>query len=340
MIKFIDEAKIYVQSGAGGNGCVSFRREKHVPRGGPDGGDGGDGGDVIVRASSDVGSLLDCRHRSHYRAQRGKHGGGSGKNGKNGEDTVIKVPVGTTVRRKRKGKPIADLCEPGWSVVAAKGGKGGHGNGRFATSTNQAPRTAYDGAEGENLEIFLELKLLADVGIAGFPNAGKSTLISKVSAAKPKVADYPFTTLSPNLGVVEWKDHKTFTVADIPGIVEGAHEGAGLGIRFLRHIERTKVIIHMIDLSPFTGRDPLEDYGKINSELCLYNAALADKPQIVALNKTDIPETSENTGRLTEFFTAKGISAVAISAVTGKNLDTLIDRVGTMLEEQTADAEQ
>ena len=342
MIKFIDEAKIFVESGAGGNGCVSFRREKHVPRGGPDGGNGGNGGNVIVRADSAVRSLLDCRYKRHYRGGRGGHGGGGSKNGKNGKDITISVPVGTTVRREKTGGIIADLSAPGREVAAAKGGRGGRGNGGFATSTNQAPRIAYDGAPGEKFEIFLELKLLADVGIAGFPNAGKSTLISKASAAKPKIADYPFTTLVPNLGVVPWGDHKTFTMADIPGIVPGAHKGSGLGARFLRHVERTRVIIHMIDMSPLTDRDPLEDYEAINSELRLYDPALADKPQIVALNKTDIPEAAESAEQLAEFFKSKGVRAVAISAVTGAGVRTLINGVGAMLEaleEEEADTQ-
>ena len=321
-----------MRSGAGGNGCVSFRREKHVPRGGPDGGDGGRGGDVTLRASAGVHSLLDCRYKRHYRAGRGGHGRGGGKNGKSGEDIVVRVPVGTVVRREKNGGQIADLAAAGQAARAAKGGKGGRGNGGRATPTNQAPRLASDGESGEKVEIFLELKLLADVGIAGFPNAGKSTLIAKASAAKPKIADYPFTTLVPNLGVVRWGDHKTFTMADIPGIIPGASGGAGLGLRFLRHVERTRVIIHMTDMSPFSGRNPLEDYEAINSELRLYDPALAGKPQIVALNKTDIPESAENTLRASEFFRDKNIKAVAISAMTGAGVQTLVNETGAMLE--------
>ncbi|MGI9559053.1 MAG: GTPase ObgE [Thermodesulfobacteriota bacterium] len=333
MVKFIDEAKIYVQSGAGGKGCMSFRREKHVPRGGPNGGNGGNGGDVVIKASPQVGSLLDCRYKRHYRGGRGTHGGGGDKHGGGGEEMVITVPVGTTVKNFETGEIMADLSAPGDSVTAAKGGRGGRGNASFKTSTNQAPRRADDGKPGEKAEIFLELKLLADVGITGFPNAGKSTLISKASAAKPKIADYPFTTLVPNLGVVKWGDYKTFIMADIPGIIEGAHKGAGLGMRFLRHVERTKLLIHMIDMSPFTKRDPFEDYEKINSELRLHNRELANKPQIVALNKTDIPEAGENTERLKKILAGKGIEAVAISAVTGENVRTLVNRAGMMLEE-------
>lgn len=332
MVKFIDEAKIYVQSGTGGNGCMSFRREKHVPRGGPNGGDGGDGGDVVVSASVQVSSLLDCRYQRHYRAGRGAHGEGSGKHGASGEDIVISVPVGTVVRNSETQKILADLLNDGDTVVAARGGRGGRGNARFASATNQAPRRADDGQPGEKIDIFLELKLLADVGITGFPNAGKSTLISKVSAAKPKIADYPFTTLVPNLGVVKWGDYKTFTMADIPGVIEGAHRGTGLGIRFLKHVERTKLLVHMIDMSPADEREPLEDYEKINSELRLYDEALAAKPQIVALNKIDIPEAREKAGEIAGIFAGKGIEAVAISAVTGEGTQTLVNKVGTMLE--------
>ncbi len=333
MLKFIDEAKIYVQSGAGGNGCMSFRREKHVPRGGPDGGDGGDGGDVIIFANPEVSSLLDCRYRRHYRARRGTHGKGARKHGANGESHVISVPVGTVIRNSETGETLADLGSPSDTVVAAKGGRGGRGNARFTTSTNQAPRRTEDGRPGEKIELFLELKLLADVGITGFPNAGKSTLISKASAARPRIADYEFTTLVPNLGVVRWGDYKTFTMADIPGLIEGAHTGSGLGIRFLRHIERTKLLIHLIDMSPFTGREPLEDYEKVNTELRSYDPRLAEKPQIVALNKTDIPEAEEKTRELAGHFAKIGIDTVEISAVTGANVKGLIQKAGVMLEE-------
>ncbi|WP_462137729.1 GTPase ObgE [Candidatus Mycalebacterium sp.] len=333
MVKFIDEAKIYIQSGAGGDGCMSFRREKHVPRGGPNGGDGGDGGDVMVSASGQVSSLLDCRYQRHYRAKRGAHGEGSGKHGATGDGLVISVPVGTVVRNSETQKILADLRNDGDSVVAARGGRGGRGNARFATSTNQAPRRADNGQPAESFDIFLELKLLADVGITGFPNAGKSTLISKVSAAKPKIADYPFTTLVPSLGVVKWGDYKTFTMADIPGIIEGAHKGTGLGIRFLKHVERTKLLVHMIDMSPVEEREPLEDYEKINSELRLYDAALAAKPQIVALNKIDIPQAREKVEQIAGVLAEKGIETVAISAVTGEGTQTLANKIGTILEE-------
>lgn len=332
MVKFIDEAKISVQAGGGGDGCVSFRREKHVPKGGPNGGDGGDGGDVVMLASTRMGSLLDFSYKKYYRAGRGAHGEGSNRHGANGADTAILVPVGTVIRNAETGEVLADLRRKDGNVTVARGGRGGRGNARFATSTNQAPRRAEKGLPGEKLSLFLELKLLADVGITGFPNAGKSTLISKVSAARPKIADYPFTTLVPNLGVVRWGDRKTFTMADIPGIIEGAANGAGLGTGFLRHIERTKLLIHLIDMSPFTNREPIEDFRKINSELRSYGGGLADKPQIVALNKTDIPEAAEREERLMNFFTREGVEAVAISAATGANLETLVSKVGKALE--------
>lgn len=332
MVQFIDEAKIYVQSGAGGNGCMSFRREKHVPRGGPNGGDGGDGGNVELSASAKVGSLLDCRYKKRYRAERGAHGEGANRHGANGSDVVIPVPVGTVVRDADTGKVFTDLRRAGDNFIVAKGGRGGRGNSRFATSTNQAPRRADEGRPGEQIKLLLELKLIADVGITGFPNAGKSTLISKTSAARPKIADYPFTTLVPNLGVVKWGDYKTFTMADIPGIVEGAHKGTGLGIRFLRHVERTKLLVHMIDASPFTRRDPLEDYEKVNFELRSYEPGLATKPQIIAINKIDIPQAAEKANELVGHFARKGVEAVAISSVAGTNLKTLIHKIGTMLE--------
>ena len=267
MVRFIDEAKIYVRSGRGGRGCVSFRREKFVPRGGPDGGDGGNGGDVILVAQRNVSSLLDHRYRQHYIAQNGEHGKGKNQHGKNAPPLIVPVPVGTVVKDFYTGEILGDMVEEGQTLVVARGGRGGRGNARFATSTNQAPRYAEPGEEGEERTLLLELKLLADVGIVGFPNAGKSTLISRISAARPKIADYPFTTIVPNLGVVRYNEGKTFVVADIPGLIKGAHEGAGLGIRFLKHIERTRLLIHLLDLSPLTGRNPIEDYHVLNEEL-------------------------------------------------------------------------
>ncbi|HSE83689.1 MAG TPA: GTPase ObgE, partial [Thermodesulfobacteriota bacterium] len=267
MVKFIDEAKINVKSGRGGNGCASFRREKYVPRGGPNGGDGGDGGDVIVIAKENMTSLLDYRYKRHYRAESGEHGKGKDQHGKSAPPLLIPVPIGTVIKDLSTERILGDLTEDGQTLVVAKGGRGGKGNARFATSTNQAPKKAEPGEEGEEKDLLLELKLLADVGIIGFPNAGKSTLISRISAARPKIADYPFTTLVPNLGVVSYGENKTFVVADIPGLIKGAHEGTGLGIKFLRHIERTRILIHLLDLSPFTERDPIEDYHAMNEEL-------------------------------------------------------------------------
>ena len=333
MVKFIDEAKIYVKSGAGGNGCVSFRREKYVPRGGPNGGDGGNGGDVYIVANENMASLLDHRYRQHYRAKRGEHGKGKDMHGKNGEDLFVPVPPGTIIRDFDTGDVIGDLTENAETLLVAKGGRGGKGNARFATSTNQAPKNAEPGGEPEERTLLLELKLLADVGIIGFPNAGKSTLISRISAARPKVADYPFTTLVPNLGVVSYVDGKTFVVADIPGIIEGAHEGAGLGLQFLRHVERTKLLVHVLDLSPMTGRDPIDDFETLNLELKSYSPELYEKPQIVAPNKVDITESREKLEEIGGYFENKGIPIFPISGATGEGLKELVRETGKRLEE-------
>jgi len=333
MVKFIDEAKIYVKSGAGGNGCVSFRREKYVPRGGPNGGDGGNGGDVYIIANENMASLLDHRYRQHYRAKRGEYGKGKDMHGKNGEDLFVPVPPGTIIKDFDTGDVIGDLTENAETLLVAKGGRGGKGNARFATSTNQAPRNAEPGGEPEERTLLLELKLLADVGIIGFPNAGKSTLISRISAARPKVADYPFTTLVPNLGVVSYVDGKTFVVADIPGIIEGAHEGAGLGLQFLRHVERTKLLVHVLDLSPMTGRDPIDDFETLNMELKSYSPELYEKPQIVAPNKVDITESREKLGEIRGYFEKRGIPIFPISGATGEGLKELVRETGKRLEE-------
>ncbi len=332
MVKFIDEAKIYIKSGDGGRGCVSFRREKYVPRGGPNGGDGGNGGDVVMIAKRNMSSLLDHRYQQHYRAKRGEHGRGKDQHGKNAEDLMIPVPLGTIIKDQETGEVLGDLTKDGETLIVAKGGNGGKGNARFVTSTNQAPKTAEPGGEGEEKTLLLELKLLADVGIIGFPNAGKSTLISRISAARPKIADYPFTTLVPNLGVVSYGDGATFVVADIPGLIEGAHEGAGLGIQFLRHIERTKVLVHMIDLSPITNRDPVEDYETMNNELKSYSEELYGKPQIVAANKIDITEAQERLSGLKEYCETKGIELFPISSATGEGLDELKWGIVKLLE--------
>lgn len=332
MVKFIDEAKIYVKSGRGGKGCMSFRREKFVPRGGPNGGDGGDGGDVILVARENMTSLLDHRYKQHYKAQGGEHGRGKDQHGKNAPALLVPVPIGTVIRDFFTGEILGDLTGNGQTLCVAKGGRGGRGNARFATSTNQAPRYAEPGGEGEERTLILELKLLADVGIIGFPNAGKSTLISRISAARPKIADYPFTTLVPNLGVVSYDEGKTFVIADIPGLIKRAHEGAGLGIKFLKHIERTRILIHLIDLSPFTERDPIEDYHVMNEELKAYSPELRKKPQIVALNKIDITEAREKLKKLQTHFEKLGIKTFPISSATGEGIKELIIEVGKRLE--------
>jgi GTP-binding protein len=332
MVKFVDEAKIYVKSGRGGKGCVSFRREKFVPRGGPNGGDGGNGGSVILIARQNMSSLLDHRYKQHYKAENGEHGRGKDQHGKNAPTLLVPVPVGTVVKDFFTGEILGDLTEDGDTLVVAKGGRGGRGNARFATPTNRAPRYAEPGEEAEERTLLLELKLLADVGIIGFPNAGKSTLISRISAARPKIADYPFTTLIPNLGVVSYNEGKTFVVADIPGLIKGAHEGTGLGIKFLRHIERTKVLIHLLDLSPLTERDPIEDYHQMNGELKAYSADLIKKPQIIAPNKIDITEAREKLKEIKTYFNKLGIEVFPISSVTGEGLQVLIKEVGKRLE--------
>jgi len=332
MVKFVDEAKIYVKSGRGGKGCVSFRREKFVPRGGPNGGDGGNGGSVILIARQNMSSLLDHRYKQHYKAENGEHGRGKDQHGKNAPTLLVPVPVGTVVKDFFTGEILGDLTEDGDTLVVAKGGRGGRGNARFATPTNRAPRYAEPGEEAEERTLLLELKLLADVGIIGFPNAGKSTLISRISAARPKIADYPFTTLIPNLGVVSYNEGKTFVVADIPGLIKGAHEGTGLGIKFLRHIERTKVLIHLLDLSPLTERDPIEDYHQMNGELKAYSADLIKKPQIIAPNKIDITEAREKLKKIKTYFNKLGIEVFPISSATGEGLQVLIKEVGKRLE--------
>ncbi|MEE9252843.1 MAG: GTPase ObgE [Thermodesulfobacteriota bacterium] len=336
MVKFIDEAKIYVRSGDGGNGCVSFRREKYVPRGGPDGGDGGNGGEVVIVARGNMSSLLDYRYKQHYKAKRGEHGRGKNQHGKNSPELLIPVPVGTLVKDMGSGEVIGDLTEEGQTLVVAPGGRGGKGNARFATSTNRAPKHAQPGEEGEEKTILLELKLLADVGIVGLPNAGKSTLISRISAARPKIADYPFTTTVPNLGVVSYGEGKSFVVADIPGLIKGAHEGSGLGVTFLKHIERTRLLIHLVDISQFSGRDPVEDYNSINHELSYYGHGLESKPQIVAGNKIDMAEGKGNLDEIETRFSELGIEIIPVSALTGNGIDTLVGETGRILEQSTA----
>ena len=339
-MRFIDEAKITVSSGGGGRGCVSFRREKFVPRGGPDGGDGGKGADVRFIADRNLSSLLDFRYKRKYEGGRGGGGEGNNRHGKDAEEIILKVPTGTVIKDLLTGEVLVDLTTDGEIFIVASGGRGGKGNAHFKSSTRQAPRFAQPGEEGEELEIKLELKLLADVGVIGFPNAGKSTLISSVSAARPKVADYPFTTLVPHLGVVKWGDFGSFVVADIPGLVEGAHEGKGLGTRFLKHIERTRVFIHVLDLSPDTGRDPLEDYRVVRGELAKFNPALSERPEVVALNKTDITEARGAAEGMLNFFDDKGIKVFLISAAAHQGLKELVDYAGGVVERFKTDEQE
>src|SRR5919106_786752 len=290
---FIDEVRIRVKAGDGGNGCLAFRREKYVPRGGPSGGDGGRGGDVTLVASEDYNTLLHFRYNPEHEGERGRHGEGSNRTGRDGETIELPVPVGTIVYDADTGEQLFDFTEPGQRFTAATGGRGGRGNARFATSTHQTPTEHEPGRPGEERNLRLELKLLADVGLVGFPNAGKSTLISRISAAKPKIADYPFTTLTPHLGVVGLSDDRTFVVADVPGLIEGAHEGQGLGTRFLSHLERTKVLVHLVDVSSGSGREPVDDFEIITRELQLFQPTLAAKPQIAVANKLDALDEPE-----------------------------------------------
>ncbi len=329
---FIDKAKIYVKGGDGGNGCVAWRREKFVPMGGPAGGNGGKGGDVILKADSRMQTLYDFKLQKHFKAERGKHGSGSNKHGKNAEDLIIKVPVGTVVKDAETGQIIADLTEDGQEVVVAKGGKGGRGNAAFKSATNQAPDYAEEGEKGEEKWLELELKLIADVGIIGFPNAGKSTLISVLSNAKPKIADYPFTTLSPVLGVVNLDIGKSLVLADIPGLIEGASQGAGLGHEFLRHIERTKFLIHMIDISDFAEKDPLEAFKAINEELKNYNPELLKKPQIVVGNKIDLVEDKSKIAKLKQEFNKMGYKFIPVSLATLEGVDNLKKELANIYE--------
>lgn len=331
-MKFIDEVRIQVKAGAGGRGCVSFRREKYVPRGGPDGGDGGDGGDVVMVADDQLTTLLDLRYQKQYRAGRGEHGRGKDQHGKRGEDKIVAVPVGTMIRDSRTGELLADLKASGDRVVVAGGGKGGKGNARFATSTNRSPRRAQPGLPGEERDLDIELRLLADVGIIGIPNAGKSTLIAAISAARPKIADYPFTTLVPNLGVVSYGEGKSFVVADIPGLIEGAHRGEGLGHKFLRHVSRTSLVIHLVDASQIVAEDPLAGWAAINRELELFDRALAEKLQIVVANKIDLPEARANVPYLERSLASTHFPFCAISAATGEGLRELIRLVGVHLD--------
>lgn len=325
---FIDEAEIHVRAGKGGDGCLSFRREKYEPFGGPDGGDGGNGGDVIFEAHAGVDTLLDFKGKHHWRARNGAPGSGSLCAGACGAELVVRVPVGTLVYDRATGLLLKDLAEPGERCLIARGGKGGRGNKAFATPTQQAPRQWEPGEPGEERHLRLELKLIADVGLVGLPNAGKSTLLSRVSKARPKIAAYPFTTLQPQLGIVELSGERRIVVADIPGLIEGAHEGAGLGDAFLRHIERTRVIVHLVDLCPLDGRPPAQAYHTIRRELQEYSAALAGKPEIVVGNKLDLAASDE---RLEGLGAALGTEVLGISAATGQGVGELIERIWSLL---------
>ncbi len=340
---FIDETTIRVKAGDGGNGCLAFRREKFVPRGGPSGGDGGKGGDIILESSERHNTLVHFRFNPEYKAQRGRHGEGSNKTGREGEDVLLKIPVGTIVYDADSGEKVHDFSYPDERVVIARGGRGGRGNARFATSTHQAPREHEEGRPGEERTLRLELKLLGDVGLVGYPNAGKSTLISRISAARPKIADYPFTTLEPNLGVVAVGDaphERSFVVADIPGLIEGAHEGAGLGTQFLRHIERTRLLVHLVDVSDASGRpDPAKDFEVIMGELQSYAAGLEAKPMIVAASKCDVANKSKLT-KLKRYAKSHGLALFQISAVTGEGVEKLKYAMAEKVEQVRREAQE
>lgn len=331
---FIDQAVIEVKSGDGGNGCVSFRREKFVPKGGPDGGDGGRGGDVVLVVDPALTTLLDFTYRRHYRAQRGAHGEGAKRSGRSGGSLVVPVPLGTIVKDTGTGDVLADLVHPGQRIVVARGGRGGRGNARFATATQQKPRRAEPGGSGQERRIQLELKLLADVGLVGMPNAGKSTLLSRVSAARPKIADYPFTTTVPILGVVAIPDGGSFVLADIPGLIEGASQGAGLGHEFLKHIVRTRVLIHVLDVAAM-ARDPLDDFDAVNKELYAHDSTLQSRPMLVALNKMDQPEAASRAEHLVSVLRDRGFLAFPISAVTGAGVTELMLAAAEVLAKTT-----
>lgn len=338
-MKFVDEVKIRVLAGSGGNGCVSFRREKYVPKGGPDGGDGGKGGDIFLEASERKHTLLDFKFRHIFKALPGKHGSGQNRHGRGGEDLVLEVPVGTVVKDIETGEIIFDLAKAGERFLAARGGAGGRGNARFVTSTRRVPREAEEGQEGEDRELQLELKLFADIGLVGFPNSGKSTLIAAISAARPKIADYPFTTLVPNLGVVQYGEARPFVVADIPGLIEGASEGAGLGIRFLRHIERTRILLHVIDAGKISVEDPLEPYRLIEHELGTYSHELGKKERVVALNKIDMVEDPERLEKIEAAYRKEGHPVFSVSALQRRGLQELLLFLAQMiyrLEEEAA----
>lgn len=330
---FVDYAKITIKSGDGGNGARSFRREKYVAAGGPDGGDGGKGGDIIFRVDPDENTLINFRYNKKYKAENGENGRGSNCYGKSGKDLYIDVPIGTVVKDAKSGKVIADLSKQGEEKIILKGGRGGKGNSHFATSTRQAPNFSQEGEKGIELEVILELKLLADVGLIGYPNVGKSTILSMVTSATPKIADYEFTTIQPNLGVVKNEYGDSFVIADIPGIIEGASSGVGLGIQFLRHIERTRLLLHVIDISGFSGRDPVDDFYKINEELKKYSEKLSQRKQIIVANKSDVMKNEDDYIRLEKLAKENNMEIYKISAATNKGLNTLFNRVSEILKE-------
>lgn len=334
-MQFIDYAKIFVKSGKGGKGCVSFRREKFVPKGGPNGGDGGKGGDVILKATSQLNTLLEFRYKREFKAQNGQNGMGKKMHGKDGDNSVIPVPVGTVIKFIDSGTIAADLLKDGDFFIAAEGGRGGLGNSHFATPTRQAPRFAQPGEESSEQWLILELKLLADVGLVGLPNAGKSTLISVISSAKPKIADYPFTTIAPKLGVVKLDNYKSFVVADIPGLIEGAHKGAGLGFQFLRHIERTKIFLHLIDVSDMAHDNPVDQYEKVTNELKMYNMKLMLKAQAVVATKLDIVSDIKRLDLLEKYCKTNNIDLLKISSVTGNGIKRLLNYLSVVLNKTT-----
>lgn len=329
---FTDYVKIYAKAGNGGNGAISFRREKYVAAGGPDGGDGGKGGDVYFRVDKDANTLIEFRYNKKFKAENGENGSGARKFGKSGKDLYIPVPAGTIIKDANTNEILADLDELGEEVIVLHGGKGGLGNSHFATATRQAPRFAIDGEKGEEKELILELKLLADVGLVGFPNVGKSTFLSKVTSARPKIANYEFTTLEPNLGVVKTKSGSSFVIADIPGLIEGASEGAGLGIQFLRHIERTRILLHFIDASGLSGRDVIQDFNTINNELTKYNINLEKRPQILVATKLDVMQDDSEMKKLERLSDEKNLKLFKISSITGEGVDSLMDYVTELIK--------
>ena len=329
---FVDEIEIFVKGGDGGAGCVSFRREKYVPYGGPDGGDGGHGGSVWLEADPALTTLLDYHYKRHYQAERGQHGKGANRHGAGGDDLTLRVPVGTVVSDRERDETLGDLTSPRQRILVQAGARGGRGNARFASATNRAPRKADLGRRGDGRWLRLELKLLADVGVIGFPNAGKSTLVSRVSAATPKIADYPFTTTTPQLGIVRVDVHSSFVIADLPGLIPGAAEGKGLGHQFLRHTERTRLLLHVLDLDPQTGRDPLDDLRVIDEELAQYSESLAARPQIIVPNKIDLPEAAPRREAVERFCASRGLPVMPISAATGRGLTELMNAVAGALE--------